>query len=138
MFKKSIISILILPIPALCVILPKTLGNDDTLQASAITPTLSHAANSSSTYGNGSAGNMWSVQCSRIRYGRDLKPESCRKVFNYLGTDDTQVIFADRNSAQPRDVSLPVRTTSSKCPCTLSLLPVTFLKSGSEAILANC
>ena len=138
MFKKSISIILNLPTLALCAILPNTLANDHALQGSVIPPTLSYAVNSSTTYGNRSAGNMWSVQCSRIRYGRDLKVESCRKVFNYLGTDDAEVIFADRNSAQPRDVSLPMRTTSSKCPCTESSLRVTFVKSTSEAILANC
>ena len=55
--------------------------------------------------------------------------ESCRRVFNYLEVDDTEVTFADRSSAQPHDVSLPLRTTSSKCICTLSLFYMMLMDS---------
>ena len=138
MFKRFFVDILILPTLALCATLPNILDNDDLLQGSVISPTLSYAVNSSTTYGNRSVGNILRLQCDRIRYGRDLKVESCRKVFNYLKADDTEVIFADRSSAQPHDVSLPLRTTSGKCPNNLSLLHVTFVKRTSDAILVTC
>lgn len=139
MFKK-LISFLILPTLALCAILPNILDNDDSLQGTVISPTLSYAENSSTIYGNRSVGNNLMLKCDKIPYGRDLKVESCRKVFNYLKADDTEVGFADRSSAQPHDVSLPLRTTSSKCPHrnTLSLIQVTFKKRKSVAILVVC
>lgn len=92
----------------------KFLDNDDISQGPVIPPTLSYALNSSNTYGNRSIGDILKFQCDRVRYGRDLKVERCRKLFEDLKADDTQVVFADRNDA-PHGLNLRLRTTSSKC-----------------------
>ena len=128
MFKRLFVNIIILPTLALCAVLPNVLDNDDNLQASVVSPTPSYAINSSTTYGNGSVGNTLRYRCDWIRYGRDIKVKSCSKVFDYLKADDAEMIFADRSSVQPHDVNLPLRTTSSKCQYTLSLLHVTLVK----------
>ena len=128
MFKRLLVDIIILPTLALCAVLPNILDNDDVLQGSVVSPTLSYAVNSSITYGNRSVGNTLRYRCDRIRYGRDIKVKSCSKVFNYLKADDAEMIFADRSSVQPHDVNLPLRTTSSKCQYTLCSLHVTLGK----------
>ena len=60
------------------------------------------------------------LKCDPVRYGRGLKVESCRNVFNYMEVDNTDIVFADRSSAQPHDLDPPFSTTSSKCLSTLS------------------
>ena len=128
MLKKLFVDIIVLPTLALCAVLPNILDNDDILQGSVVSPTLSYAVNSSTTYGNGSVGNTLRYRCDWIRYGRDIKVKSCSKVFSYLKVDDAEMIFAERSSVQTHDVNLPLRTTSSKCQYILSLLHVTLGK----------
>ena len=54
------------------------------------------------------------IQCSGNSYGRNLKVNSCRNVFNYLPQNDTQRTFLPREGGGPHSVPLPMRTYSSK------------------------
>ena len=80
------------------------ISNSDSL--SLTVPPLSSNASSSS--------NVLGVICSGIRYGRNLKVNSCRNIFDYLVKSDTQNAFAERDSGIPYDVPLPWRTLSSE------------------------
>ena len=114
MSRKFLIGILILPALALCAILPNSLDNNDTWQGSVIFPVLPSPENSSFVLGNTSFEKILKIRCDPVRYGRRLKVESCRKVFNYMDADDAEIVFADRSNLQPHDVNLPFRDTSSE------------------------
>ena len=53
------------------------------------------------------------IRCDGDVYGRNLNVASCRDVFRYMPKNDTQLVFADRNSGVPHDIPLPWRTMSS-------------------------
>lgn len=53
------------------------------------------------------------IRCD-VKYGKNLKVNSCRKVFDYLTKNETQFAFAERDSGVPFDVPLPLRTFSSE------------------------
>ena len=114
MSRLSLIEVLILPALALCAILPNSLDTNDTGQGSVDFPVLPHPENSSFALGNTSFEKYLKIRCDPVRYGRRLKVESCRKVFNFMDADDAEIVFADRSSAQPHDVKLPFRDTSSE------------------------
>ena len=60
------------------------------------------------------------LKCDPVRYGRGLKVESCRNVFNYMKVDNTDIVFADRSSAEPPHLDITFSTINSKCLGTLS------------------
>ncbi len=68
---------------------------------------------SSSNY---SSENMLGISCDSRKFGKNLKVNSCRNIFNYLIKDETQYDFADRDSGRPNSVPLPLRTYSSENP----------------------
>lgn len=65
---------------------------------------------------NSSSGNKLQIACDARKYGKNLKVNSCRNVFNFLKKDDLQFRFSERDSGVPSDVPLPLRTLSSKKP----------------------
>lgn len=134
MYKSVFLGVIILATIATSAIIPDVLDNDDFPQGSIISPTSSYAVNSSNTYGNVSVGDDRMIQCDKIRYGRDLNIESCRKSFSHLDAEDPVEVYADRGSAQPHDVGLPQRITSSKCHCTLSLAYMVSVKRTNQVI----
>ena len=103
-----------------CATMPTHLNTNDLLQGSELSQTLSYPENSSATYGNASIGGLLMLKCDLVSYGRGLKVESCRSVFNYMKVDDTDTVFADRSTAKPPDLDLPFRSTSSNCLSTLN------------------
>ena len=118
--SNCFITVIILPALALCATLPRLLDTNDLRQGSRLSQTLSYPETSSVTYGNASIGGLLMLKRNPVRYGRGLKVESCRNVFNYMKVDNTDIVFADRSSAQPHDLDLPFSTTSSKCLSTLT------------------
>ena len=71
-----------------------------------------------------------------MRYGRNLRVESCRKAFNYLRAGGAETVFADRSSTLPHDLSLPLRYTGSKLlpAAILSLRHMTLPSSGIASV----
>ncbi len=106
--------LLILPTLATCANIPKLLNSSNPLQGSIVLPAIPYAGNSSTRNGITSLGTLLKLRCDPVRYGRNLKVESCSKVFDYMNIDGTETIFADRDSTQPHDLNLPSRATSSK------------------------
>lgn len=113
MSSDCFVTVIILSALALCATLPRLLDINDLRQGSRISQTLSYPETSSATYGNASIGGLLMLKCDPVSYGRGLKIESCRNFFNYMKVDTTDIIFADRSSAQPHDLDLPFTTTSS-------------------------
>lgn len=111
------IDVLIVPVLALCAILPQPRDADDLLQGPVTSPALTLFENSSAAAGNISHGNVLKLKCDSVRYGRDLKVESCRKVFNFIGQDDTQTVFAERSTVHHHDLNLPFRASSNDARC---------------------
>ena len=120
MSSNCFIRVLVFTTLALGATLPRLLDTNDLLQGSELSPTLSYPENSSAIHGNTSTGGLLMLKCDPVRYGRGLKVESCRNVFTYMKVDETDTVFADRSSAQPHNLGLPFRTTSSKCLSILS------------------
>ncbi len=114
MCVKDLIVLLILPTFALCAKIPSLLNISNPLQGSINFAAIPYSGNSSAATGNTSVGTLLNFKCNPVRYGRHLKVESCRKVFDYLEMDDEETIFADRGSTQPHDLNLPSRVTGSK------------------------
>ena len=118
MFKNLLAEIFFFATFTLCVVVPSLLNTKSLLQESVVPPTLPYPGNSSATSGNSSfSSNILRFTCDPVRYGRNLRVESCRKAFSYLRPGDTETVFADRSSTQPRDLSLPLRYTGSKYYC---------------------
>lgn len=109
-----LIKIITVPVLALCATVPQLPGTYDPWQGPVVFPALSSSENSSAATGNTSLGNILKLRCDSVRYGSHLKVESCRKVFNFIAQDDTQTIFAERDSVQPHDLNLPFRAYSSE------------------------
>ena len=105
-----LIEVLVLPALALSVIMPHPL---DTYPV--ISSALTNVVNSSAATGNPSLGKILRLRCDPVRYGRNLRVESCSKASSFLPRDDTQTVFAERDSVQPHDLNLPFRATSSEC-----------------------
>ena len=57
--------------------------------------------------------NVLHLSCDGARFGRDLNVASCRDVFGFLEPNDTQVVFAERNSGIYHDLPLPYRILGS-------------------------
>ena len=53
------------------------------------------------------------IRCDGNFYGRNLNVASCRDVFHYMPKNDTQMVFANRNSGVQLEIPLPWRTMSS-------------------------
>ena len=113
MYWRTLIGSLIIPAFALCAALSLPLDTPDLLQGSVISPDLPYPQNLSAATGNTSSGNILKLRCDPVRYGRNLKVESCMKVFNYIEVDDEEFIFAERGSVQLHHLNLPYRVTSS-------------------------
>lgn len=114
MALTSLFKVLIIPVFALCAILPQPLGTHDLLQGPVISPAYTFFDNSSAPTGNVSSDNILKLRCDPVRYGRNLKVESCRRIFNFMSSDDTPTIFAERGSFQAHVANLPYRATSSE------------------------
>ena len=114
MSSTILIKVLSLPVLALCAILPLPSDTGDTLQELPTYSALSSPGNSSALSGNNSISTRFNYKCDWVRYGRGLKVESCKSVFNFIKPDNVETVYADRSSAQHHDVDLPVRATSSK------------------------
>ena len=121
MALTSLIKVLVIPFFALCATLPQPSGNYNLLQGPVVSPTYTFTDNSSAPTGNISSDNTLKLRCDPVRYGRNLKVESCRRVFTFIFQDETQTVFAQRGSAQPHDANLPFRATSSECLIVLKL-----------------
>ena len=63
-----------------------------------------------------SSGNVLKIFCGARKYGKNLKVNSCRNIFDFISKDETQETFADRDSGIPFTVPLPWRTLSSETP----------------------
>ena len=61
-----------------------------------------------------SSENLLKIGCDARTFGKNLKVQSCRNLFQWMHKDDRQFEFAQRDSGLPADVSLPLRTLSSK------------------------
>ena len=72
-----------------------------------------------------SSGNVLKIGCNSKKFGKNLKVQSCRNVFNFMGKDEKQFSFAQRNSGLQVDVPLPLRTLSGK---TLAELPTSSIQ----------
>lgn len=138
MFSTLLIKVLVVPVFVSCAILPQPPGTNDLLQGPAISPIYPFIDNSSVPNGNGSFDNILKLKCDPVRYGRNLKVESCRRVFTFITQDDTQTVFAERGSAQPHDSNLPFRATSSKCFIVLSLLYMIILQRHARTCNMSC
>lgn len=86
------------------------------LAARPISPSnlLSPANMLASSSNTSSSGNLLKIACDGTKYGKNLKVNSCRSVFNFMMKNETQFTFAERDSGVPSDISLPLRTLSSK------------------------
>lgn len=113
---------------AICRLLPQLVNTYNLSQGPVTSPALSFSGNSSVATGNISFDNILKLRCDPIRYGRNLRSESCRKVFNFIPQDDRQTVFAERDSGQPHDLNLPFRATSSECLSISKLLYSTLLE----------
>lgn len=122
-----LIKVLVLPMVALGAILPQSLDTYDLLHGPGISSAPLSIGNTSATTANTSSGNILKLRCDPIRYGRNLHVGSCRKIFNFIAQDDTQTVFAERDTIQPHDLNLPFRVTSSECPSISSFLHLTVL-----------
>lgn len=132
------IKLFLLPGTTLCAVLPQPSDTCNLLQEPVISPALSNFENSSTASGNTSLDNILKLRCDPIRYGRNLKVESCRKVFGFIAQDDTQTVFAERGSVQPHDLNLPFRATSSECLSISSLPGSTVLQQKIRAGILKC
>lgn len=119
---KLLIKVLVVHVFASCDILPQQTGIYDLLQASVVSPAPTFINDSSAPTSNTSFDNVLKLRCDPVRYGRNLKVESCRKILGFISESDEQSVFADRGSVQPHDSNLPFRATSSKCLIISSLL----------------
>lgn len=61
--------------------------------------------------------NVLHIQCDSTRYGRNLSPNSCRNVFDYIRESDLQTTFAERHTGRPEALPLPERVVSSDGLC---------------------
>lgn len=61
--------------------------------------------------------NVLRIQCDGARYGRNLNPNSCRDVFNFMAKSDSQTTFAERHTGRPDSLPLPWRVMSSDGLC---------------------
>ena len=139
MFKNLLAEAFFFATFTLCAVVPSLLNTNNLLQGSVIPPTLQYPGNSSAASGNTSfSSNSLRVRCDPVRYGRNLRVESCRKAFNYLRAGGTETIFADRSSTLPHDLSLPLRYTGSKSlsAAVLSLLHMTRSSSGMVSVFS--
>ena len=67
-----------------------------------------------------SSENLLKIGCDARIFGKNLKVQSCRNALHFMYRDDRQFRFALRDSGLPADVSLPLRTLSSKTLAELS------------------
>ena len=63
-----------------------------------------------------SSENVLKILCSPGKYGKNLKVNSCRNIFDFLAHDEIQRTFAERDSGIPFEVPLPWRVLSSETP----------------------
>ena len=110
----SLIKVLVVPVFASCAILPQQTDTYDLLQASVVSPAPKFPNDTSAPTSNTSFDNVLKLRCDPVRYGRNLKVESCRRIFSFIKEGDEQTVFAERGSVQPHDSNLPFRATSSE------------------------
>lgn len=67
-----------------------------------------------------SSENLLKIGCDARTFGKNLKVQSCRNVLRFMHKDEKQFSFAQRDSGLPADVTLPLRTLSSKSLAELS------------------
>lgn len=96
-------------------------GRSDSIDSLAAGPTsssnlLSPANILAPSTNTSSFGAMLKIACDATKYGKNLKVQSCRNVFNFLNKEERQFTFGERDSGVPFDVPLPLRTLSSKTP----------------------
>lgn len=106
--------------------LPRHTESISDLAAKPISPSnlLSPANIPASSSNLSSSENLLKIGCDARKFGKNLKVQSCRNVFNFVLKDEKQLRFAQRDSGLPADVSLPLRTLSSKTLCrAFRLLP---------------
>lgn len=82
------------------------ISNSNSLLLTALAP----SSNSSSS------SNGLKIECSGRKYGKNLKVNSCRNIFDFLRKEEEEHTFAERDSGIPFNVPLPWRTLSSKTP----------------------
>lgn len=107
--------VLMVTVFVLCATLPQPPVTYDLLQGPVVSPAHTFVNDTSASVGNRSFDNILKLRCDPVRYGRNLKVESCRKAFNFIAQSDTQTVFAERGSAQPHNSNLPFRATSGEC-----------------------
>ena len=116
MYKTFMIRFFVLTGIEICAVLSQSLDTYNLTQEPAMSSALSFSENSSAVSGNTSPKNVLNLRCDPIRFGRNLRVESCRKAFGYISHGDMQTVFAERDSGQPHDFNLPFRVSSSECP----------------------